>query len=167
MLSLGSVAYDGSGTELGTFSANLERLSDSIQDAKTMEWWERYPEAWESCRSDLRSAEQVMLDYCEWLEGLSGKPVFVAYPAGFDFTFVYWYLMKFVGRSPFGFSCLDIKTLAMAIMGTAFRGSTKRFMPPRWFGEQAHSHIAIEDAREQGELFFSMLKDLKSSAGES
>jgi len=36
-----------------------------------------------------------------------GKPVFVGYPAGFDFLFVYWYLIRFTGESPFSFSALD------------------------------------------------------------
>ena len=35
-----------------------------------------------------------MLEYVAWLKGLPHKPVFVAYPAGFDFTFVYWYLIR-------------------------------------------------------------------------
>ncbi len=33
-----------------------------------------------------------------WIQSLEGKPVFVAYPAGFDFLFVYWYLIKFGRR---------------------------------------------------------------------
>jgi hypothetical protein len=35
--------------------------------------------------------------------------VFVAYPAGFDFLFMYWYMIRFVGESPFSFSALGIK----------------------------------------------------------
>ena len=35
-----------------------------------------------------------MLEYAAWLKGLPHKPVFDAYRAGFDFTFVYWYLMR-------------------------------------------------------------------------
>ena len=45
-----------------------------------------------------------MLAYVEWIKSLKGKPVFVAYPAGFDFLFVYWYLIRFVGESPFSHS---------------------------------------------------------------
>lgn len=32
--------------------------------------------------------------YVAWLKGLPHKPVFVAYPAVFNFTFVYWYLIR-------------------------------------------------------------------------
>lgn len=55
-----------------------------------------------------------MREYAVWLKGLPRKPVFVAYPAGFDFTFVYRYLIRFTGHSPFSHSALDIKTYAMA-----------------------------------------------------
>jgi hypothetical protein len=57
-----------------------------------------------------------MRRYVLWLKALPGKPVFVGYPAGFDFLFVYWYLIRFAGESPFSFSALDIKTYAMAVL---------------------------------------------------
>lgn len=90
---------------------------------------------------------------------MEGKPVFVAYPAGFDFTFVYWYLLRFTGESPFSHSALDIKSFAMAVMKSDYRASTKRNMPKRWFDKLPHSHIALDDAIEQGALFCNMLKE--------
>jgi len=44
--------------------------------------------------------------------------VFVGYLAAFDFMFVHWYLVRFTGSSPFSHSALDIKTYAMALLGT-------------------------------------------------
>jgi hypothetical protein len=61
-------------------------------------------------------SETAMRRYVLWLKALPGKPVFVGYPAGFDFLFVYWYLIRFAGESPFGFSALDIKIYAMALL---------------------------------------------------
>ena len=87
-----------------------------------------------------------------------GKPVFVAYPAGFDFLFVYWYLMRFVGESPFSHSALDMKTYAMALLKTGYRDSTKRRMPRDWFDPHPHTHVALDDAIEQGALFCNMLR---------
>jgi hypothetical protein len=71
-------------------------------------------ETWATCRKDLEPPEQAMTRYVNWIKSLDGKPVFVAYPAGFDLTFVYWYLIKFVGESPFSHSALDIKSFEMA-----------------------------------------------------
>ena len=62
----------------------------------------------------------------EWLKDLQGKPVFVAFPAAYDFMFIYWYLMRFAGESPSSFSALDMKNLAMAILGRDFRKIGKR-----------------------------------------
>lgn len=41
-----------------------------------------------------------MRAYVAWIKALGGKPVFVAYPAGFDFLFVYWYLIGLWARAP-------------------------------------------------------------------
>ena len=129
MLSFGSAAYLADKTLVSTFEANLETLPDASSHVETMQWWETQPAAWKACRENLQTPEIAMPAYVQWLETLPGKPVFVAYPAGFDFTFVYWYLIRFAGRSPFSHSALDMKTLAMALMKTGYRDATKRRMP--------------------------------------
>ncbi len=113
MLSFGSAAFRANGELVETFSANLETLDGAQGDPKTMAWWESQPEAWAACRKETRDPAEAMSAYVEWLEALPGKPVFVGYPATYDFMFVYWYLMRFVGRSPFSHSGLDIKTLLL------------------------------------------------------
>ncbi len=55
--------------------------------------------------------------------------MFVAYPAGFDFMFVAWYLLRFTGENPFSHAALDIKSYAMAMLKTEFRATVKRTMP--------------------------------------
>ncbi len=157
MLSIGSAAYTADKTLLATFSANLELLDGASGDAKTMAWWETQPEAWAACRESPRSPHEVMLEYCAWLDELPGRPIFVAYPAGFDFTFVYWYLIRFAGRSPFSHSALDMKTYAMSLLGTEYRKSVKRNMPTAWFDDLPHTHVALDDAIEQGATFCNML----------
>lgn len=157
MLSLGSAAFQPDGTRIATFSVNLELLPGASGHPETMKWWKKQPKAWQECRKDLRPVSAAMADYVAWLNALPGKPVFVAYPASYDFMFVYWYLIRFVGRSPFSFSALDIKTMAMTMLGKEFHASTKKNMPRDWFGPSAHSHIALEDAIEQGVLFCNML----------
>ena len=116
MLSFGSAAYTDRMELIGTFSANLETLPGATADPKTAEWWAQQPEAWAACRQELEMPETAMRRYVLWLKALPGKPVFVGYPAGFDFLFVYWYLIRFAGESPFSFSALDIKTYAMALL---------------------------------------------------
>lgn len=157
MLSFGSAAYWPDKKLAGTFSANLMTLPGAAGDPKTMEWWQRQPAAWAACRENARDPAIVMPEYLRWLRLLPAKPVFVGYPAAFDFMFVYWYLIRFAGESPFSHSALDIKTYAMAIMGTEYRESVKKNMPKEWFDKLPHTHVALDDAIGQGALFCNML----------
>jgi hypothetical protein len=157
MLSFGSAAYRADKTLLGTFTANLHTLPGAAGHPETMAWWQTQPDAWAAARTDPRDPAEVLPAYARWLDGLGGKPVFVAYPAAFDFLFVYWYLIRFAGRSPFSHSALDIKTYAMALLGTPYRESVKRNMPREWFDPLPHTHRALDDAIEQGALFCNML----------
>jgi len=124
-----------------------------------MEWWRSQPEAWAACRETPPPPAAVMPRYVEWLKALPGRPVFAGYPAAFDFTFVYWYLIRFAGESPFSHSALDIKTYAMALLRKGYRESVKRNMPKRWFDPLPHTHRALDDAIEQGALFCNMLAE--------
>ena len=159
MLSFGSAAFTADKQLLGRFSANLETLPRAVADPQTAEFWRQNPEAWEACRKDVRPAEQVMSEYVRWIKSLPGRPIFVSYPVAFDFLFVYWYMIRFAGESPFSHSALDIKTYAMALMQTGYRDSTKRNMPKRWFDNLPHTHVALDDAVGQGALFCNMLQE--------
>lgn len=165
MLSFASAAYSADKKLLGTFSANLETLPGASAHPRTAEWWATQPEAWAACRTNPERPEWAMQRYVAWIRSIPGKPVFVAYPAGFDFLFVYWYLMRFVGESPFGHSALDIKTFAMALLKQEYRASVKRNMPKQWFDPFPHSHIALDDAIEQGALFCNMLRASRTAKG--
>ena len=165
MLSFGSVAFADDGAELGTFSRNLLTLPGASGATDTMAWWATQPEAWSACRADPVDPAVALVDYVAWVEALPGKPVFVGYPVCFDFLFVHWYLHRFVGRSPFSHSALDMKTLAMTLLGPPFRyrDATKRNMPRAWFPPKVgHTHVALDDAREQGMIFLAMMKKLSS-----
>src|SRR5262249_54223322 len=109
--------------------------------------------------TDLQDPATAMRNYVALVKSLGRKPVFVAYPAGYDFLFVYWYLMRFAGESPFSHSALDIKSYAMAVLKIEYRESVKRNMPRRWFDPMRHTHVALDDALEQGALFCNMLAD--------
>lgn len=160
MLSFASAAYTADKRLLSTFAANLETLPGAKPDPKTMEWWATQPEAWQACHRDLEPPESAMKRYVSWVRSLPGQPVFVAYPAAFDFCFVYWYLIHFTGESPFRFQALDIKTYVMALLRMPYNEISKDAMPERWFDDNLpHTHVALDDAIEQGALFCNMLRD--------
>jgi len=156
MLSFGSAAYLPDKTVVGTFSANLETLPDAAPDARTTAWWKSFPEAWAACRLNPRPPREVMAEYLAWLEALPGRPVFLGWPAAWDFMWIYWYLVRFSGERPFRESALDIRSYAMAMRKTTFHMTSRTYLPKRWFDERAHTHVALEDALEQGALFCNM-----------
>ena len=158
MLSLGSAAFRRDGTVLATFSVNLETLPEATSHPVTERWWQDQPEAWEACRRDPEPAEAAMHRYRDWLRALPGKPVFVGYPASFDFLFVGWYLLRFTGDNPFGFAALDIKTYAMALFRTAFGRTVRARFPAAWFDDRPHTHVALDDALEQGALLCNLFR---------
>ncbi len=161
MLSFASAAFGADKTVIGTFTANLETLPGASGHPETMAWWAKNGAAWNACRADCQAPEVAMPAYVAWLKALPGRPVFVGYPAAYDFMFVYWYLIRFAGESPFSHSALDIKTLAMALMNSDYRDATKRNMPRAWFDKSPHTHVALDDALEQGALFCNMLAKLR------
>lgn len=163
MLSLGAVAIDADGNERDTFTVNLQELEGAAAEPSTAKWWSEQPaEVYAAARSNPRDPVSAMTAFKNWVEtlarSLDAKPVFVGYPAGYDFTFVYWYLVKFAGGSPFSFSAIDMKTLGMVILECNYRDVGKRalkaFLPPN----VPHTHVALDDAREQGQLFINMLR---------
>ena len=167
MLSFGAAAFLSSGEMVGTFERNLELAEGAKSDAETMDWWKTQPVAWEACRRNLTDPKTAMWGLTRWCNELKDEhkatPTFVAYPAGFDFTFIYCYLMRYVGSSIFSFSGIDIKTYAMAMMQKDYNYCVKRNMPRKWFSKRRHTHVALDDALGQGELFINMLKANKKS----
>ncbi len=161
MLSLGAAAYLPDGTLVDTFHTNLEELVGATQNEDTMNWWATQPSAWNQARSKLETCDEGMQRFGRWIDSFCGayKPVAVAYPAGFDWPFLYYYCHKFLGNSPLGFACVDMKTMAMMLMGTDFSSAAKRRMPGSWFDNSLkHDHNALNDAVEQGYTFVQMFK---------
>ena len=161
MLSIGCAAYLADKTLVGTFSANLETLPGATGHPRTMAWWETQKEAWDAHRKNCLSPEKAMADCLAWLRSLPGLPVFVGFPVTFDFMFVQWYLFRFTSSSPFRHSGIDLRTLGMALTNSNWQRTTKEHLPRRWWDPLPHTHVALDDALEQGAMFCNMLEELR------
>lgn len=169
MLSFGVAAFDLSKTNplepVSTFEANLDVLSGPEwprchQNADTMAWWAKNPEAWAACRKNPQDPRDVFPRFVEWVKAAAGakRPVMVVYPT-YDFMWIHWYIHVFGNcqKSPFSFSAYDIKSKAADRLGKGFRKAHKGNMPKRWFkGAPKHNHEALTDAIGQGILFVNM-----------
>jgi hypothetical protein len=173
MLQLGAAAFDLSSEDprkpIDTFKVNLDLIEGATQDPDTMAWWGRQNGAYENTRIDTQPPEDAMKSWVSWLRALPGKPVIVGYPVTYDFTWVYWYTVRFgLGhdeRSPFGFQGLDLKTVAWMKLREntpllPYKHAAKRRMPKEWFrGAPKHTHDGLDDAIGQGVLFINMMGD--------
>ncbi len=102
----------------------------------------------------------AMAEFTAWVRAVSedAQPVMTGYPAGYDWTFLYWYLIRFAGSSPFGHSgCLDMKTLYATKAGVPLRAVAKGTMPRELLSRRRHTHHALDDAIEQAELFANLM----------
>ena len=163
MISLGAAAFvEGNRTPIATFEINIMPLEGATQAPLTMAWWAKFPDAWEHVTMDPADPGYAMMAFWLWLKKLPGVPVMVTFPA-WDFMWVHWYLMKYMGDNPMGIAPLDIKSLAFAEMNTRnYKHTTKRRMPKHWFeGCPAHTHKALDDAIGQGVLFINLLRDMR------
>lgn len=135
----------------------LEGFDNSIDDtdgSRHFEWMVKHGGKPEIVMSDFNKFVN------DWKAYLNARPVFMAYPASFDWTFVYYYLMCFTNESPFGFSAvLDLKTYFSAKFGKPLVRSTKSNMPKRLFPNLPHTHRADDDAIEQGIMGMNILMD--------
>lgn len=104
-----------------------------------------------------RDPTLAMNEAAAWIQSIAGtgKPVLVAYPLSFDWSWLYWYFVKFAqSGSPFEHSrCFDIKTAfaVKAHLPMSLAGRSK--LPEGLRSTRPHSHNALDDAIEQAEIF--------------
>lgn len=93
----------------------------------------------------------------DWIMSLSnaGKPVLVAYPLSFDWTWLFWYFTQYsVKGSPFAHSrCFDLKTAYALKAGLPINKAGRAHIPSALRGSAPHTHHALDDAVEQAQLF--------------
>ncbi|MFG2616042.1 3'-5' exoribonuclease domain-containing protein [Streptomyces sp. NPDC048507] len=103
----------------------------------------------------------AMAEFRAWIREVSAgaQPVMCGYPASYDWTFLYWYLISFGDDSPFGHSgCLDMKTLYATKARVPLRAAVKGHMPPELLPRRPHTHHALDDAVEQAELMNNLMR---------
>jgi hypothetical protein len=99
----------------------------------------------------------AMTDASKWVRSTAGsaKPVLVAYPLSFDWTWLYWYFVRFASDgSPFDYSrCYDIKTALAVKTATPISAAGRSKLPSFLSSKRGHTHHALDDAIEQAEIF--------------
>jgi len=111
---------------------------------------------------------EAMRSFTEWIKSMcegNERPVAVFFNATFDWQFVNWYFRHFLGANPFGISGIDIKALYMGALGKSRWGDTsKRRLDRRFLSDIRHTHNALDDAKEQAEIFLKVYEHAKRQA---
>jgi hypothetical protein len=141
-----------------TFYKELRPISNSFQpEALEVNGLDR-----DRLVRDGENPESAMTAASEWIQSLasSGYPVLVAYPLSFDWAWLYWYFVRFSKHgSPFEHSrCFDIKTAFAVKAGRPIADSGRSQMLPDLTSKRAHTHNALDDAKEQAEIFANLFE---------
>ncbi|MEU6319115.1 3'-5' exoribonuclease [Streptomyces sp. NPDC047009] len=164
MLSLGAavagrqdaVGFSAADPEEHTFYRELRPISaEFVPEALAVSGLDR-----ERLTREGSEPATALGEFADWVRRVStgAQPVMCGYPASYDWTFLYWYLIRFTGASPFGHSgCLDMKTLYATKAGLPLRAVAKGTMPRHLLSKRRHTHHALDDAVEQAELLANLM----------
>jgi len=101
--------------------------------------------------------ERAMTEACQWVKkiAIDAQPVLVAYPLSFDWTWLYWYFVRFSAEgSPFNHSrCFDIKTALAVKAHIPISEAGRSRIDPLLRSRHPHTHHATDDAIAQAEIF--------------
>lgn len=134
-----------------SFEANLRPISERFDpEALAVNGLDRH-----ALLRDGRDPAEAMAAATAWIQqhAAGGTPVLVAYPLSFDWSWLYWYFVRFGGSSPFNHSrCFDLKT-AIAVRGRRrVIDSGHDRLPPALRSSLPHTHRALDDAIEQADM---------------
>jgi hypothetical protein len=166
MLSFGlavTATFDGTNFETfdpteRTFYAELQPISaEYLESALAISGLDR-----DRLQRDGEHPSSAMTRAASWVREVTGhyRPVLAAYPAAFDWTFLYWYFVMYAdGGSPFEHaSVLDIKTMYAIKAGVTLTDAVKPRMPKELLSDRPHTHHALDDAVEQADLFVNVFR---------
>jgi hypothetical protein len=165
MLSFGVAAFTLNDGLIATFERNLKLLPGATEDPRTMEeFWVKFPEVYMKTRVNTVDPKQAMLELDKWVADFEPKYkiVNVAGPAAFDFPWIAYYMnyAKPNKQHHVGYACFDIRSYAAAVLKTPYRMTGKRSYPAQWYeGGLPHTHVALDDAIEQGAITFHMMRE--------
>jgi len=100
-------------------------------------------------------AQVAHTQFRDWLarECGSKRPVFVGFNAAFDWGFVNWYFLTYLGANPFGIAALDIKSYFAGLTGADWEGTRSSNIPQHYKPVATHTHDPLDDAIEQAAMF--------------
>lgn len=97
---------------------------------------------------------EVMNDFTYWIQAVSkGHPVFISDNPCFDWQFINYYLHKYTGKNPFGFSGRRIGDMYCGLVNDAYA---------KWkhLRKTKHTHHPVDDAKGNAEALLYMKNNM-------
>lgn len=158
MLSMGMVAVDD---PRKTFYVELKPICDGFIPEAMQKVGGLTLEGLTQTGMDPKLAMERCRDWLASITPSGYKPVFVAWPATFDFMWVHWYFIHFLGSDPFTHSGVDIRSVAMGKLGWHYDRCGKRALADKGFkANTRHTHNALDDAQGQADIFYSLIRGI-------
>lgn len=134
------------------------------------------PESLDACGVTIESLLKrgvspilAMNDFTKWIQSISYSeiPVCVCFNAPFDWQFINYYFRRFVGVNPFGHKALDACGYYMGMMNSTFGETSMSEIDQRFLSSKPHTHNALDDARQQADMFQKMFEFNQRRQGNS
>jgi hypothetical protein len=149
MISFGAVLIDPEEKLDMTFYGKLKPISEEwVPNALSVSGHSREE------TMEFADPKEVMTAFRAWvLNNSIGRPMFIADNNGFDWQFVNWYFIHFLGlmKNPFGFSSTNLGSFYKGIV----RNTSKNFKHLR---DTKHTHNPVDDAKGNAEAFLKIIK---------
>ena len=108
--------------------------------------------------------KDALLNFNRWLAAVvpeGSQPLFVAFNAPFDWSFINDSFIRYMGTNPFGHSAVDIKAVYMGLSGKPWRETSGEYLHRLYNNAHVLTHNALEDAIDQAVIFEGILADIE------
>lgn len=170
---IGLVAFSETGQELSC--KQLYLAQEKGKDPETREWYAKQP-GYETWKQEARSAEVCMYEIKVWMKHVKRKAkaqkhAFICAPTSADGKWFSILWFRYIGHPQGGpkfgpgHTYIDIRSFGAGKLGVdVFEAKKNKALAPYRPSEEEcpHTHLAVDDAREQGVLFFNILNDKKT-----
>ena len=175
MWELGMVAYDAeTKKEIDAFAVLINTRENVHGDPETLDWIIRnnLDEKYQKCVTGAaHSPESAMNNVYRFLLGIKSKYQkiqFVASPSAYDFPYLYEYYVQYGPQTPEAQNLMPFKATCLSsmfnFMFANMNPEVQKNIWKEWAGEYEHTHNALDDAREQGNVYLNLVNARKNSS---